>query len=330
MRVVLLHATGGPEVLEEHEVALPEPGPGQVRIQARAIGVGRPDALIRTGRYKWMPPLPANPGNEMAGVVDAIGAGVHDIAVGQRVLLSSRELPQRGGCYATHACAPAEALYRLPDSIDFDDAVSLPNFQLAHALLVDCAGGRAARSVLVTGAAGGVACALMQLARAAGMRVVATASTPAKRDFALANGAHVALDPAASDLPTQVRSANDGVGVDLALDPIGGALFVRCLESLAPLGTAVSYNIMAGPPAADVFGVLRERLGMSLGVRVFSMHTFDADPSLRRGLMARSIEAMAAGRVRAPASVVLGLSQAREAHRLLDTPGTLGKIVLHP
>jgi NADPH2:quinone reductase len=105
---------------------------------------------------------------------------------------------------------------------------------------------------------------------------------------------------------------------------------MRCLDCLAPLGTAVSYNVIGGPPSGDVFARLRHHLGKSLGVRVFSMHTFDADPVLRRALMTRSIEAMAAGSVRAPTGTVLPLEQASEAHRLLDAPDTLGKIILHP
>jgi NADPH:quinone reductase len=330
MQAVRLRAHGGPEVLELEQLALPEPARGEVRVQAMAIGVGRPDALVRTGRYKWMPPMPAIPGNEMAGVVDALGPDVRGVAIGQRVLLSSRELPQRGGCYAEYACAPASALYALPQSVDFDDAVSLPNFQLAHALLFHCGGPRPASSVLITGAAGGVASAMVQLARASRMRVIACASTASKREFAASNGADVCLDPADESLPTRVQAATEGRGVDLAVDPIGAALFMKCLDSLAPLGTAVSYNIVAGAPSADVFAALRNHLGRSLGVRVFSMHTFDADDAMRRGLMQSSIDAMAAGRVRAPRATVLPLAQVREAHRLLDAPATLGKIILHP
>jgi NADPH:quinone reductase len=309
---------------------MPAPGPGQVRVRARAIGVGRPDALIRTGVYKWMPPLPAIPGNEMAGTVDAVGEGVTTVQPGQAVLLSSRELPQRGGCYAEYACAPAAALYPLPPGIGFEDAVSLPNFQLAQALLFHCGGTRPPRSVLLTGAAGGVASAMTRLARAARLQVIATASTPAKRAFALSNGAQVALDPAAPDLAAQVLAATQGRGVDLAIDPVGASLLLQCLDCLAPLGTAVSYNIVGGPPSGDVFASLRRHLGRSLGVRVFSMHTFDADPDLRRRLMTDSIDAMQAGRISAPAATVLPLSQAPEAHRLLDAPDTLGKIVLRP
>ena len=172
MKAIILRSPGGPEVLERVDLPLPVPKPGEARVKAMAIGVGRPDALIRTGRYMWMPPLPAIPGNEVAGIVDALGPDAADagVSVGDRVLLSSRELPQRGGGYAEFACASAAALYRLPDAISFDAAGSLPNFQLAQALLFG-SGAADARSVLVTGAAGGVASAMAQLACARGLQV---------------------------------------------------------------------------------------------------------------------------------------------------------------
>jgi NADPH:quinone reductase len=330
MRAVVVRSPGGLDALELAELPLPVPGPGQARVKAVAIGVGRPDALIRTGRYKWMPPLPAIPGNEIAGVVDALGQDTQGVAIGDRVLLSSRELPQRGGGYAAYALAPAAALYSLPDAISFDDAVSLPNYQLAHALLFGCGAALPAQSVLLTGAAGGVASAMVQLARARGLQVIATASTPAKRSFVRDNGAHTVLDPATSDLTEQVMAATAGKGVDLAVDPIGGALFIACLRALAPLGMAVSYNIVGGMPQADVFTELRALLGRSLAVRVFSMHTFDADPARRRALMQSAIDAMARAQVRAPQATVLPLAEARRAHALLDAPDTVGKIILHP
>lgn len=331
MKAVVVHRPGGPEALELADLPLPQPGPGQVRIRARAIGVGRPDVLIRQGSYKWMPPLPAVPGNEVAGEVDALGPGAEQagLAVGDRVLLSARELPQRGGGYAEFACAPAEALYRLPDSIGYDAAVSLPNFQLAQALLFGCGSARPVRSVLVTAAAGGVASAMVQTARAQGLQVIATASTEAKRAFALAQGAHAALDPRAADLAAQVKALTCGQGVDLALDPAGGDLFIACLHALAPLGLAVSYNILAGMPP-EVFAVLRQLLGRSLAVRTFSMHSFDADTATRRGLMQAAIALMASGAVQAPPATVMPLAAARQAHERLDDPGFTGKLVLHP
>jgi NADPH2:quinone reductase len=284
---------------------------------------------MRQGTYKWMPPMPAVPGNEVAGVVEALGPGAQAVALGDRVLFSARELPERGGGYAECVCAPAEALYALPSHIGFDDAVSLPNFQLAQALLFGCGSARPVRSVLITAAAGGVASAMVQTARARQLQVIATASTPAKRDYALRQGADAALDPAAQDLADQVKALTGGRGVDLALDPSGGALFIACLHALAPLGLAVSYNVLAGMPP-DVFAVLRQLLGRSLAVRTFSMHTFDADLATRRGLMQEAIALMASGAVQAPPATVLPLAEARRAHELLDDGSFTGKLVLHP
>jgi NADPH:quinone reductase len=330
MKAVLIRTPGALEALEVAELPRPEPGSGQARVKAAAIGVGRPDLLMRRGTYKWMPPLPAIPGNEMAGTVDAVGAGVTAVAVGERVLFSARELPQRGGGYADWVCAPADALYPLPASVSFDDAVSLPNFQLAQALLFGCGSAAPVRSVLLTAAAGGVASAMVQTARAAGLQVIATASTPDKRAYVLSQGAHAALDPAAEDLAAQVRALTGGRGVDLAIDPVGGALFIACLHALAPLGLAVSYNIVGGPPAADVFAEQRALLGRSLAVRTFSMHSFDADATRRRALMQAAIDALASGAVKAPPTTVLPLADARRAHALQDDPAFVGKIVLRP
>ncbi len=331
MRAIQVHAPGGPEALMGVDLPEPQPGPGQVRVRARAIGVGRPDVLIRNGTYKWMPPLPAIPGAEMAGEVDAAGQDVTRWKVGDRVLVSARDLPVRGGCYAEAIVVPEAAPYRLPAAIDLADAVSLPNLQLAQALLLGLAGGRlTARSVLITGAAGGVATMLGQLARHHGLQVIGTARSEDKRAYARAHGFEAVLDPARPDLAAEVKALTAGRGVDLAFDPIGGRLFIDCLQALAPLGTAVSYNIVSGPPSEDVFKVLRSLLGRSLAVRCFSMHTFDEDTAARRALMQSAIDLMAQGHVRAPQPTRMRLEQARQAHVVLDAGLTQGKIVLEP
>lgn len=329
MKTIQLRSPGGPEVLELVEGLLPEPGPGQVRVNARAIGAGGPDVLIRNGTYKWMPPLPAVPGNEMAGVVDAVGEGVTLLRPGQRVLVSARELPRRGGCYAEAICVPEAAPFVLPDSIGFDDAMSLGNFQLALALLASN-GNLPAQSILVPGAAGGVATALIQIARDRGTRVIGTASTEAKQAFARQNGADEIISGDARTLANEVMRLTGERGVNLAFDHVGGALFMACLRSLAPGGMAVSYNILAGPPEGDVFAEMRSLLGRSLAIRTFSIHAIDGDVVQRRGLMQTAIELMACGRVRAPKATVFPLAEARRVHELLDSGSALGKLVLHP
>src|SRR3989440_11924969 len=119
MKAVLVHRPGGPEALQYQDVAVPEIGESDVLIRAETFGVGQPDKLIRSGVYKWMPPLPANPGNDLAGEIEAIGAQVTGIGVGQRVLLSARDLAQRGGCYAEYVAAPADARHVLPENVAF-------------------------------------------------------------------------------------------------------------------------------------------------------------------------------------------------------------------
>ncbi|AIJ46014.1 alcohol dehydrogenase [Comamonas testosteroni TK102] len=329
MKAVQLQTTGGPEVLSLVDLPLPQPGAGQVRVKAHAIGAGGPDVLIRNGTYKWMPPLPAIPGNELAGIVDAVGPGVSRLAIGDRVLVSARELPQRGGCYAQAICVAESVPFVLPDTIAFDDAVSLGNFQLALALLASN-GNLPAQSILVPGAAGGVATALAQVARSRGLRVIGTASTPEKQAFAIENGVTDLVNGDVKTLPQQVMALTDGRGVDLAFDHVGADLFIACLRSLAPSGMAVSYNILAGPPSADVFDELRKLLARSLAIRTFSIHAVDADITQRRGLMEEAIRLMASGLVRAPRAMRMQLAQARQAHELLDSGGTLGKLVLIP
>lgn len=329
MRAVQVHTPGGPEALELVALPLPDCGPGAVLVRALAIGAGGPDVLIRKGTYKWMPPLPAIPGNEMVGVIERVGVGVDPARLGRRVLVSARELAQRGGCYAEYITVPAEAPFELPSSISDADALSLGNVQLAQAMLLGTSG-LPVRAILVPGAAGGVATALVQLASHLGITVIGTASTAAKRAHALAHGVNVLVDGDPQGLPQRVMDATGGRGVDLAFDHVGEHLLIACIRSLAPLGTAISYNIAGGPPAADVFQELRARLSDSLAVRTFSIHTFDHDRERRRDLMKEAISLMHSGAVKAPPAQVLPLREVRQAHALLDAGAGLGKLVLTP
>jgi NADPH2:quinone reductase len=329
MRAIRVFTPGGPDALTLVDMPEPVPAAGQIRVRAQVIGVGRPDVLIRNGSYKWMPPLPAIPGAEMGGVVDAVGPGVTRWREGDSVLVSARELPVRGGCYAESIVVAQEAPFALPAGLDATTAVSAPNLQLAHALFL-AARSQDARSVLITGAAGGVATMLAQLARHRGLLVLGSVRSEAKRRFAMENGFDEVFNTESGALPQSVQAQTGGRGVDLAFDPIGGQSLTDCLHSLAPMGTVVSYNAVAGLPPEDVFVTLRALLGRSLAVRCFSMHTFDADQTLRRQLMDESLRLLAAGHVRVPAPTVLQLDQVQEAHRILDAGATMGKIVLTP
>lgn len=326
MRAIQIVQPGGPEVLTEVELPTPMPGAGEVRVRAEVIGVGRPDVLVRKGVYKWMPPLPAIPGSEMVGVVDALGSGVASELRGRRVLVSARELPVRGGCYAEYMCVPATAVFVLPDTIDPVDAASLPNLQFVNALWA-CQAPRAVRSILIPGVSGGVGSTLVQLARMHGALVIGT-TAPEKESFARQHGVDVLVQGDSTSLPRQVMDATGGRGVDLAVDQLGGDMLIACLRSLAPMGQVVSINVMTGMPMQDVFKEMRALLSRSLGLRTFSMHTLDEDPAVRRALMRDAIEQMAQGRVQAPPAHVMSLHQIQEAHALLDAGASRGKLVI--
>lgn len=331
MKAIQVHVPGGPESLMAVDLPEPVPGRGQVRIQACSIGVGRPDVLIRKGTYKWMPPLPAIPGAEMAGVVEALGEGVTQWQRGDRVLVSARELPQRGGCYAQAMVVPEDAPYRLPDSVSFDDAVSLPNLQLALALMQIAGRTPAPQShVLITGASGGVAGMLCQVARLNGLVTIGTSRSRDKTRYALAQGFDHVICTDDEALTERLSHITRGQGVHLVFDHLGGPSLIDGLRNLAPFGTLISYNIVQGLPTEDTFQLMRQLLEKSLAIRCFSMHTFDADRTVRRGLMNAAIELAAQVQITLPAPQIFKLDEVRQTHVLLDQGLVSGKLVMHP
>lgn len=331
MWAVQVREPGGLDQLLTVELADLIPGPGEVLVRAHVIGVGRPDVLIRKGVYKWMPPLPAIPGSELAGVVEALGEGVTRWQVGDRVLVSARELAQRAGCYAQAIAVPQEAPYRLPPSVSFEAAVSLPNVQLALALM-KVAGSKTRERpvVLITGASGGVAGMLCQVAKHQGCLTIGTSRSADKQAYARSQGFDHVVCTEGPSLKDALQPVIGTGGVDWVFDHLGGSTLVEALKLLAPLGTLVSYNIVQGMPTEDVFGVLRQLLGRSLAVRCFSMHTFDAERAERRGLMEAAIELMSQGHIQAPPHEAFGLHEVRKTHALLEEGRVSGKLILRP
>jgi NADPH2:quinone reductase len=330
VKTVVIHKTGGPEVLEPADVAAPSPGKGEVLVKAAAIGVGWPDVLIRTGKYKWMPPLPASPGSDLSGTVAAIGEGVTKLKVGQKVLVTARELAQRGGCYTEYMVVPEAAPFALPDSVDLDQAACLPNYQVAWAMLRDVLQARKLKSIFIAGAAGGVGSAAVQIARHLDLTVIGSVSSADKARFAREQGADHVIDYKRESVLDRVLEITDNRGVDLVLDHVGGAGLFDGLKMLAPWGTLVSFNAIAGNPPSDIFAEMRNLLTKSLTLRCFSMHTLDADPALRRRIMTEVIELLGKGAIRPVVSAKLPLVEAAEAHRKIERGDSLGKILLVP
>jgi NADPH2:quinone reductase len=330
MKAVLVHRTGGPEVLDYVDADIPQPGRGEVQIAVKALGVGQPDALIRSGVYKWMPPLPANPGNDAAGLISALGEGVAGFAIGDKVLLSARDLAQRGGCYADYLVAPADAVHPLPAGVDLEEAVCLANYQVAWALLNACGAPGKPESVLVIGAAGGVGSAIVQLAKGQGMTVIGTVSSPEKAAFARANGADHIIFYRDEDVLARTREITGGKGVGLVLDHVCGPEFASYLGILGKWGTLVSYNAFAGLPEENLLAEMRKHLGICPAIRCFSFHVYDDDREGRRAIMRELIAALDRKAIKPAISARLPLSEVRQAHTLLESGAALGKIVMIP
>jgi NADPH:quinone reductase len=326
MKAIQMTETGGPEVLKLVELPDPAPGPGEVLVRMEAVGIAKPDYLVRSGRYRWMPPLPVIPGNEMAGRIAALGPGVEGFTVGQPVLVWGYEQ----GCYTELGAYGLHRIVPLPESVSFEAAVSIPNFVVAWAMLHEVAGGPPPKRVYVNGAAGGVGTAVIQLAKAAGMTVIAGASSAEKCAFAAKTGADHTIDYGREDVVARIAEITDGSGVSLFLDQLVGAHFTRNLEALAPLGTIVSFNALAGLPEQELFAAMRGHLGKSPGVRCFSLHCYDDAPEALEPIMAAVLKLLADGAVEAPVHARLPLSQARLAHEMLDAREIMGKLVLTP
>jgi len=326
MKAIQMTETGGPEVLKLVELPDPAPGAGEVLVRMEAVGIAKPDYLMRSGKYRWMPPLPAIPGNEMAGRVEALGPGVDGYAVGQPVLVWGYEQ----GCYTELGAYGLHRIVPLPDGVRPETAVSIPNFVVAWAMLHAVAGGPPPQRVYVNGAAGGVGTAVIQIARAAGMTTIAGAGSAEKCAFAASNGADHTVDYGREDVVARIAEITGGAGVSLFLDQLVGPAFARNLAALAPLGTIVSFNALAGLPEDELFAAMRGHLGKSPAVRCFSLHCYDDDPAALEPIVAAVLELLAEGAVAAPVHAALPLAEARRAHEMLDARQIMGKLVLTP
>lgn len=239
MRAVIVREHGPFRSPRLETVSDPVPGPGEVVIDARAIGVNFPDLLVIEGKYQFLPPRPFSPGKELAGVVSAVGSGVTRFKPGDRVM-AQREY----GTYAEKTLSPEATCYRLPDLLGFEEGAALGlAYQTSHFALVDRAGYCAGETVLVTGASGGVGLAGVEIAKALGATVIAGVTSAEKGELARRHGADHVIDLAAPDLRDslreQVHAALGRRGVDIVLENVGGEVFEACLRALAWRGRMV-------------------------------------------------------------------------------------------
>lgn len=325
MKTVRFHQTGGPEVLIFEEVPDPTPAPGEVVIRVEAVGLNFSDVLRRRGDdYPEPSPPPYTPGSEVAGTIAALGKDVVGLNIGDQVYAA----PRRGG-YAQFATAPAESVIPLPPGIDAVQATTLVIQGLTAALALR-ASARLAKgeTVLVEAAAGGVGSFAVQLAKLFGAgRVIAAASSKAKRTYALGLGADAEVDYTAPGWAEQVRELTGGAGVDVILEMVGGDTVGQALDALGPFGRMIVYGQASGLAAT----VNPQRLvGMNQSVTGFYIGAYFQNPELIKATLAEIVGYVNAGSLKLQIGAVMPLSQAAQAHQLLEGRHSTGKIVLKP
>ncbi len=319
--------TGKPDVLRKTNRAIPSLDAGEILIRNKAGAVNFIDTIIRRGEMPegMMPDLPHIPGVEGAGVVEALGARVEGFSVGDRVAWIG---PIGAGAYGTHSVIAAPYVTRLADTVEFEIAAAIPvNGMTAYHMLVNLGGAAAGKSVLVHAAAGGVGTMALQIAKHLGMTVIASTSTD-KVGYAKDQGADHVIDYRNEDLTARVMELADGRGVDLTLNPISGNSLKSDLDVLAPLGTAVLFGFLAGPPSGSFAEDLAKHFQKSVSIRVSDIYTYFGNrPDQFSADMATVFDLLETGVLR-PQVATLPIAQAAEAHRRLEAGETTGKLVL--
>lgn len=328
MKAVVVRAFGGPETLALEDRPSPVPGPGEVLVRVGAVAVNFVDSVVIAGRYQFRPELPFVPGKGPAGMVAAIGPGVSRFQVGDRVLA----MAETGG-YAELALAPDDQCYALPSAMTFADAAAMSlAYDTAWFALHERGRLQPGETVLVLGATGAVGFAAVQLAKAAGARVLAGVSSLAKTDLARGHGADAVIDLGVDGLRDglrdQVHAATGGSGADVVLDMLGGDIFDAALRAVAWRGRLVVIGFAAGRiPGMKANYLMVKNIEVS-GLQISDYRK--RKPEMVRHCFEEVFRLFEAGRVAAPATRSFGLAEAGDALAALLSRSAKKRILLLP
>lgn len=320
--VVKFYETGEPEVLRFENVDVGEPGPGEVRIRHVAVGLNFADTYFRRGTYTV--PLPSGVGNEASGVVDAVGAGVTHLVVGDRVTYTG--FINTLGAYSTERLISAALLIKLPEAISCEAAAAMTMRGLSAAYLVrKIYPFKAGDTVLLHAAAGGVGMIVSQWAKLLGLTVIGTVSTDAKAEVARAHGCDHTINYSHEDVAKRVRELTDGAGVSVVFDSVGKATFMSSLDSLKRRGLLVCVGTSSGTiPPFDPQILARKG---SLYITRPGLADYIADPVEKAELVDELFGHVAAGRIRIEINQRYALEDAVQAHRDLEGRKTTGSSI---
>jgi len=312
----------GVEALQWKELPMPEPAAGQVRIAIRAASLNFPDLLIIQNKYQMKPPLPFVPGTEFAGVVDAVGEGVKNLKVGDAVAAFAGT-----GGFGSHACIPAALAMPLPPGFSFEDASAfICTYATSHHALLDRAALKAGETVLILGAAGGVGTAAIQIAKAAGARVIAAASSDEKCRRCIEIGADASINYSQGNFRDELKALTNGKGPDVVYDPVGGDLAEAAFRSIAWRGRYLVIGFAQGQiPALPLNLALLK--GASL-VGVFWGEFARREPKNNAQTLAQLAQWYGEGKIKPVLDAVLPMEQLPEAFERMASRQVVGKVVL--
>ena len=321
-KAVRFHQTGGPEVLTLEDVTVGEPGQGEVRLRHVAVGLNFADTYFRNGTYPI--PLPAGMGVEAAGVVEAIGDGVSNVAVGDKVTYTG--FLNTLGAYSTARIISAAPLIKLPEGIDCETAAAMTMRGLTSAYLMRRIHPfKAGDTLLIHAAAGGVGLIVSQWARLLGVRVIGTVSTDEKAAVARAHGCDETINYSHEDVAKRAREMTEGVGVNVVFDSVGRTTFTASLDSLKRRGLLVCVGTASGtiPPFDPQILAMKG----SLYITRPALADYIADPAEKAELAGEIFGHVAAGRIKIEINQRYALQDAVQAHRDLESRKTTGSSI---
>ena len=321
-KAVRYHKQGGPEVLQVDDVQVGEPGQGQVRIRHTAIGVNFVDTYQRSGLYPMQ--MPQTAGNEGAGVVEAVGAGVADLKAGDRICYTG--IP---GSYCEQRLVPADRMVKLPQGISEEQAASMLLKGLTvHYLIFTTYAVQKGDTVLWHAAAGGVGLIACQWLKALGVTAIGTAGSPEKMALAKSHGAEHVINYSTEDFVKRVKEINGGKGVPAVYDSVGKTTWEGSLDCLRPRGLMVSFGNASGPVAPVNLGILATKGSLYVTRPTLATHI-----AARADLVERSnalFDVVKSGKVKIETTGKYKLADAAQAHRDLESRKTTGSVILVP
>lgn len=326
MKALLVKKFGAPETLALEELPTPVPGADEVLVDVHAAGVNYPDLLVVGGTYQNLPPLPFTPGKECAGVIKAVGNGVKLFKPGDHVMVQVEY-----GAFTQQIAAKEQNCHKIPDAMDFADAAALGlSYLTAYFALTERAQLKAGETVLVTGAAGGVGLAAVQVAKALGATVLAAVDTPEKAVLAKARGADHVVDTSVADLRNALREQVFAVtakhGADVILDQVGGDVFDACMRAVAWCGRIVVIGFVSGRiPEIKAGHILVKNISV-IGVQVSDYR--DREPDKFRAKRQELLDLYSAGKIKPHVMATYPLKDAAAALNAVKEGKVLGKVVL--